>query len=295
VTGSAAGTTGTERAPIPGGKTHWTTTADGVRLHALHLPGPAEPARPARPGPRTAVVVAHGFGGGLHRPPLQRVLAGLQRGAGVVAADLRGHGRSGGGCTAGEREAFDVDALVGLARAEGYDRVVTLGFSMGGSSVLRHAGLFGGLLLGLPLEHAPDAVIAVSATSRWFVTDTPGMRRVTWLLTSAAGRRVARLALGVRVDPAGWRDVPASPVDVIGAIPPLPLLLVHGERDPYFTQEHPLALAAAAGPGAATLWLEPGMGHAENAVALPLLGRLARAVGDLAGRAAPQAATGAQA
>ena len=56
---------------------------------------------------------------------------------------------------------------------------------------------------------------------------------------------------------------------------PVPLLVVHGDQDPYFPLDHPRMLAAAAWPeGAAELWIEHGMGHAENAAAEPLLARI---------------------
>jgi len=52
----------------------------------------------------------------------------------------------------------------------------TQGWSMGGSAVLRHAALAagaeGGRARGWPVSHPPDAVVSVSATSRWFVRDT---------------------------------------------------------------------------------------------------------------------------
>jgi hypothetical protein len=49
---------------------------------------------------------------------------------------------------------------------------------------------------------------------------------------------------------------------------------VHGDRDPYFPVDHPRMLAEAAGDGA-ELWLEHGMGHAENAADEGLLSRIA--------------------
>jgi molybdopterin converting factor small subunit len=64
------------------------------------------------------------------------------------------------------------------------------------------------------------------------------------------------------------------PVEAVPLIAPTPLLIVHGDQDPYFPVDHPLSLAAAA-QGAAELWLEPGLGHAENAVGGPLLARIA--------------------
>jgi pimeloyl-ACP methyl ester carboxylesterase len=235
-------------------------TVDGERLRALHRPADGD-------AMGVAVVVAHGFGGGLHRPALRGVVTALSRRVGVVAIEMRGHGRSGGRSTLGEREVNDVDAGVAAARDLGYARVVTLGFSLGGAAVLRHAGL--------PHPHPPDAVAAVSTGSRWFQRDTAAMRRLHWLVERRSGRIVARAWPGVRVSGAGWREVPASPVEVIGAIAPLPLLLVHGDRDSYFGIAHAYALRDAAGEPV-ELWVVPGFGHAEAAMTPELADRLGR-------------------
>lgn len=56
---------------------------------------------------------------------------------------FRGHGRSGGRSTVGDKEVLDLEAAVEWARSLGHSRVVTVGFSMGGSVVLRHAALYG--------------------------------------------------------------------------------------------------------------------------------------------------------
>ena len=47
--------------------------------------------------------------------------------------------------TLGDREVLDVDAAVAEARRLGYARVVSMGWSMGGTCVLRHAALVGQL------------------------------------------------------------------------------------------------------------------------------------------------------
>lgn len=242
-------------------------TADGVRLSALHVPGRGD----------TAVVVAHGFSGSLRKPGLQAVVAGLSAYAGVLAVESRGHGRSGGRSTMGDREVLDVDAAVARARELGYRQVATCGWSMGGSAVLRHAALHGTELwphLGPPLRlrTRPDAVISVSATSRWWVRDTERMRRLHWLVEQRSGRAVTRTLLRTRLA-RRWDVVPASPIEVVARIAPTPLLLVHGERDEYFPVEHPQALAAAAGQPS-ELWLLPGLGHAEAAATPELLARL---------------------
>lgn len=238
--------------------------ADGVRLAATHLPHPGD----------VAVVVAHGFSGTHTKPWQVRVANGLARHAGVVAFDFRGHGRSGGVSTLGELEILDVEAAVAWARELGYARVVTCGWSMGGSCVLRHAALVGGV----------DAVVSVSATSRWRVRDTRPMRRLHWIVERRTGRLVGRAWLRTRLA-THWEDEPESPVEVAGRIAPTPLLVVHGDRDTYFTLEHPNALYAAAREPK-ELWLVPGFAHAESGVTDELLDRIGAHLPVLLARAA---------
>jgi len=227
-------------------------TADGVRLAASHLPHKSD----------TAFVVAHGFSGTHTRPWQAKVALGLARHAGVVAFDFRGHGASGGVSTLGELEVLDIEAAVVWARELGYARVVTCGWSMGASAVLRHAALIGGV----------DAVVSVSATSRWRVRDTKPMRRLHWIVERRAGRLVGRAYLKTRLA-THWTDEPEAPVEVIGRIAPTPVLLVHGDRDTYFTVEHPHALYAAANEPK-ELWLIPGYAHAESGATQELFDRI---------------------
>jgi pimeloyl-ACP methyl ester carboxylesterase len=230
---------------------------------------------------RLAVVLVPGFSGTVTRRAVRSVAEALRWHASVLLIETRGHGRSTGRCTFGDREVFDVDAAVGELRRLGYDRVVTVGWSMGGAAALRHAAL---ARSGLPvhgrlLRHSPDAVVSVSATSRWFVRDTVPMRRIHWMAETAPGRLVARFGFGVRIPAPPWSAVPerqpAAPLDVIGKIGPIPALIVHGELDGYFPVEHPLALAAAAGP-TSRLWIVPGFGHAEVGVVPGLVDRIGK-------------------
>lgn len=238
-------------------------TADGERLAHVLLPGPGA----------TCVVLAHGFSGSTAKAPLQRVASGLQRHTSVLAYDARGHGGSTGRTTLGDREVLDVDAAVAAARAHGYDRVVTCGFSMGGATVLRHAGLRGAVVGGHRLEAVPDAVASVSATARWGVRDTAAMRRLHRIVETRTGRAFAARVMGTRISPDGWNPLPPSPLECVAAVAPLPLLLVHGDRDGYFPVTHAVELAAAA-QEPVELWLEQGFGHAETAVSDELLDRL---------------------
>jgi pimeloyl-ACP methyl ester carboxylesterase len=241
-------------------------TADGVRLAATHLPHASRD---------LAVVVAHGFSGTHTKPWQARIARSLAAYAGVVAFDFRGHGASDGVSTLGELEVLDVDAAVAWARDLGYAHVVTCGWSMGGSAVIRHAALLGGV----------DGVVSVSATSRWRVRDTAPMRRLHWIVEKRLGRVVGRHLLKTRLA-THWVDEPESPLEVVGRIAPVPLLLVHGDRDSYFTLEHPNALYAAA-HDPKELWLVPGFAHAESGATPELLNRLGRHLATFAGVPAP--------
>ncbi|MFF6786682.1 alpha/beta fold hydrolase [Streptomyces sp. NPDC012510] len=212
-----------------------------------------------------AVVVAHGFTGAADRPHVRRVAEVLARYGSVVTFSFRGHGRSGGHSTVGDREVLDLAAAVRWARELGHDRVATVGFSMGGSVVLRHAAL----------PEGPDAVVSVSAPARWYYRGTAPMRRVHWLITRPTGRLVGRYGFRTRINHRDWNPVPLSPVESVPLIAPTPLLIVHGDSDGYFPVDHPEMLAAAAGDNA-ELWLERGMGHAENAAGEELLRRIGR-------------------
>lgn len=215
-------------------------TADGERLVTRLLPGPGS----------TCVVLAHGFSGSTAKPAVRRVAAGLARHASVLAYDAGGHGGSTG-------------------------RVVTCGWSMGGSAVIRHAALRGELVGGHRLGAPPDAVASVSGTAAWSTraTASPPVRRLHRLVETRSGRAFAHRAMRTRVAPPAWEVPPLSPLDCVARVAPLPLLVGRGDRDGHFPVSHAESLvAAAAGP--VELWIEPGFAHAESGATAGLLDRL---------------------
>jgi pimeloyl-ACP methyl ester carboxylesterase len=247
-------------------KTETLVTEDGVAIDAVHLPGEG----------RLAIVLAHGFTQNWQRPAVWRVARGLNQFAAVVTFDFRGHGRSGGMSTLGDLEINDVDVAVRYARELGYERVVTVGFSMGASIVLRHAALIGGA----------DAVVSVSGPGRWYYRGTLAMRKVHWAVEKRVGRAVARTFLATRISQGRWDPVPLGPAEAAARIAPTPLLIVHGDQDGYFPVEHAEQLFEAA-KQPKELWIVPGFGHAETAAKTPLLER----IGDWALAAAVPAAS----
>src|SRR5262245_40195597 len=226
-------------------------TEDGVPIDAIHLPGRGD----------LAIVVAHGFTLSWQRPNVWRIANRFNRMAGVITFDFRGHGRSGGLSTLGDREIKDVDVVLRYARELGYQRVATVGFSMGASIVLRHAGLIGGA----------DAVVSVSGPGRWYYRGTRPMRKVHWAVEHRLGRLVTRTLLNTRISNGRWDPIPVPPADAAAKIAPTPLLIVHGDEDGYFPVDHAQQLYEAA-HDPKELWIVPGFGHAESgAEATPAL------------------------
>lgn len=238
------------------------TTSDGVAIHALHEPWP---------GPRRDLcfVVVHGFTGNSGQEKVRKVIDRLRAFGGIIALDLRGHGKSGGQTTVGDDEIHDVHAAVAWARELGYERVVLVGFSLGGAVVLRAGAL-------APAGCTVDGVVSVSAPAFWYYRGTRVMRGLHWLVETRPGRVLLR-ARGTRVSGRGWPEpLPVAPYEAAGRLPSIPLLVVHGDVDRYFPMEHPRAIYASASEAGvpAELWEIPGLGHAESAITTELLDRI---------------------
>jgi hypothetical protein len=116
--------------------------------------------------------------------------------------------------------------------------------------VLRYAGLVGGL----------DAVVSVSGPGHWYYRDTEPMRRVHFAVEHRLGRFVTRRWLKTRISPEGWKLVPVPPAEAAAQISPVPLLIVHGDKDHYFPPEHARELLVNGGPrssGSCLAWVTP--------------------------------------
>jgi pimeloyl-ACP methyl ester carboxylesterase len=257
-------------------------TRDGIDIHAT-LRGTGE----------ITVVVAHGFSGGHRHGSHARLLGWLEQNFQVIAIDQRGHGHSGGTCTLSHLEALDVDAAVRWARELGAEKVVTVGFSMGSSSVLRQAALSHGDVV-IPefdaqviCEYQPDATVVVGGAAQWYFRGSRNMALLHLGLGNRLGRWYIEKYRGVRLGEDTWpgeshprlREVqPIDPVDSARVISDKPLLIIQGTADNYFPVDHGDRLFAAANSrpnSQATYWLEEGMKHAENGTDAKLVERVA--------------------
>ena len=223
--------------------THLTLwAADGTRLHAVRLPGPEV-------GAPCSFVLVHGLANSSRTPGIHAFAHLLAASAPVVVLDLRGHGASGGRCSFCLHEPSDVGAAVVAARDAAPELpVVTIGTSLGGSSVLLHAGEIGGVA----------GTVGVSPAGWSGADDRPGSARAQQAARSPLGRAGLRLMTGTRL-PGGCAAVPyAQPV--VARIAPAFTLLVHDREDHYLGPEHAEAIEQWAQPPVER-WEVPGGGH----------------------------------
>jgi len=210
--------------------THLTLhAADGTRLHAVRLPGPDRSAAPV--APPCSFVLVHGLANSSRTPGIYAFAHLLAASAPVVVLDLRGHGASGGECSFCVAEPGDVAAAVAAARDTAPDLpVVTIGTSLGGSSVLLSAGAFGGVA----------GVVGVSPAGWSGADDRPGSARAQLVARSRLARVGLRLMTGTRL-PVVCGVVPdAEPV--VARIAPAFTLVVHDREDHYLGPEHAEAI-----------------------------------------------------
>lgn len=234
-------------------------TSDGLRL--------SERRWSAGPLASTTVVLVHGFTGSKDHPDVVAVAQALvEAGYGVLSYDARGHHDSGGLCTLGESEELDVAAAVAEARSLS-EHVVTVGASMGGIAVLRHART----------DPALDGVVTVSTPAEWKLPrNVQGFFSMA-ISQTGIGRWWAARRLGVRLD-SRWNH-PPPPVAVAADIRS-PMAVVHGNADRLIPASEAERLARGAG-GPARLEIVEGMGHSFERRAIPAILAAVRWVLDL--------------
>lgn len=232
-----------QRALDLGGTYFTVRTSDGHRLDALHIP--ALPSAPAR----TPVLYVHGY---MEVKELYLRHAAMLRASGhsVTMFDMRAHGRSTGRCMAfGAVERHDLTAVIDAASKRGWigDRVITMGMSFGGATVLQHAPTdprVAGVVSLAPFADAPRTLISYRRKYAAFLTE-----RFVFRGFHLAARR------------AGFRLADGSAIDSVRRIDK-PVLLVVGERDTNLPpHEHARVLAEACGSKACTLLEVPGADH----------------------------------
>ena len=252
-----AGMAPTRTAPTRLNATIWTTremfsASSGIAGHDLVVPGETGPlpawAFPAGDGRRWALLV---HGRGAPRSQMLRLVPALHaQGITAVIISYRNDQDEcrdpSGRIHYGHREWLDLEAAVGVARQRGARSLILVGMSMGGAIIaafLRRSSetdLVVGNILDAPALNWGPVLRHVARNRR-----VPG-----WLVPGV----MATAALQTRID---WRALNHSGAD---HRPTIPVLLIHGDRDPIVPIEMSDAFAAMA-PELVTYLRVEGAGH----------------------------------
>ena len=225
-------------------------STDGLTLRGWFIP--AE--RPDAPAIVYAPATSHDQRSGLSLLP-------SFHGAGyhVLLFSYRGHGQSDGPTgyfTYGEAESRDVDAAVEfLYRRKGIDRIALVGHSAGAVSAILSAARN-------PLVSAVVAVAPYACVSEIWYSNRPKL----------VPRFVLDWTLWLAEKSRGFDRDRVCPVEVVQAIAPRPLLVIHGTEDRRITEEQVRRLFGAAGEPK-SLWMVEGASH--SGVRSPALDMLA--------------------
>lgn len=270
-----------------GGEVVRLRSRDGLRLTGRWLAGEA-----GDPDwvldPREAVLLLHGYSGSV-TPDLLEYGPFLRRTAGVLGLDFRGHGGSDDAPTTfGLDEVEDVAGALAWLGERGIRRVALVGSSMGGIAAIAATAVLGDGRL--PAADAPPDAPTSGA-------DAPRPRIVAVVADSVTpevalvvGRRLG-VPGGVRLASQAFSRFPrlvggdprsTQPINTVGLLEDVPLLLVHGGADRLIPPEAAARLAAAAPSGTQHLVIE-GADHSQPHTVDPAAWEAA--VGDLLRRA----------
>ena len=220
---------------------------DGVVLNAWYLP--------ARGTPAATVLYLHGNAENISTH-FANVAWMPAAGFNVLALDYRGYGASEGSPSLAGAQ-LDIDAAMrALLERTGVDRrrIVLFGQSLGGALAIHYAahGAYRSSLRALVADSAFSDYRAITREKLAGFFLTWPFQWLPWLTVDNA----------------------YSPAASVAALSPLPLLLIHGERDVVVPVEHARRLYALAREPK-ELWLVPEAGHIQALRSAELRGRLA--------------------
>lgn len=196
-------------------------TRDGVEIRGAHLENDFA----------MLLIYCHGFSACKNIAVITRLVEGFAEEMDVMVFDFRGHGESGGATTFGEKEVWDLDAVMQYAKRFGYAQIVVMGSSMGGAIAIRYAADSSDV----------NAVITLGAFAhkQFSAVSRAGLQLLKW----SVSRRVIEYATPTRIERA---TPPYNPRAFVARISPRPLLVIHGDRDPLIPLSHARELFANA-------------------------------------------------
>ncbi|MHC1739534.1 MAG: alpha/beta hydrolase [Anaerolineaceae bacterium] len=214
-------------------------TKDGITLKGLWIP--------SKDSSHT-IIFLHGYRG-TYDPDLKYVPAFHQHGFNVLVFNFRAHGNSGGHYTTlGALEIRDCLAAIEYACNRGSLVIGLMGFSMGGRVAL----------LTAPSSPKVNALISdggPASLSTAFRSDIMHRGVPFWLATLSA----FMIKLGMSIC-SGVNIFHLEPILKAGNLSPLPVLFIHGDKDPNTSITELEKMALAAGPNS-KIWRIPEAGH----------------------------------
>jgi len=221
-----------------GGEVVRFVSRDGGRLAARWLSADAGGDPDWVPDPHEAILLLHGYTGSI-APDLVEYAPFLRRTARVLGLDFRGHGQSDTGPTTfGVNEVDDVAGALGWLGERGVTRVALMGTSMGGIVALASLAVLGdGRLPSADSDpHAAEGVdLAPRPRIVAIVADSIPPRLATGAGRSIGkvfGPYVAERAFGAIAERLGTDPRETEPRRVLPLVEDVPLLVIHGGRDP---------------------------------------------------------------
>ena len=239
-----------------GGEVVRFQSRDGGKLAARWLAADAVTGDDWAADPHEAILLLHGYTGSI-APDLVEYAPFLRHTARVLGLDFRGHGASGPGPTTfGVNEVEDVAGALAWLGERGVTHVALMGTSMGGIVALASLAILGdGRLESADSDpHAADGVVP---PPRPRIVGVVG-DLVAPRLAGPVGRRIGR-TLGPFIADRGFDALAAQlgsdprvtePIRVLPLVEDVPLLLIHGDRDPLIPERDVRRLVAVLPDGA---------------------------------------------
>ncbi|HBR15766.1 MAG TPA: hypothetical protein DD723_09570 [Candidatus Omnitrophica bacterium] len=201
-------------------------------------------------GHANAVILAHGFFNNKDVYLFKKLSEDLSEFYDVVTFDFRGHGKSSGLFEWTSHEDQDLTEVIAYTKAQGYNRIGLLGFSLGAAVALIVASQ----------NKDIHSVIAVSAPVDFWQIDyhfwEPEMLEDLKLNIGYKG-------IGKGVRPGNPFLAKIRPLDVVAQISPTPVFFIHGSMDWLIKPRHSEKLFEQAGEPK-RIKIIPDAGHAEK-------------------------------
>ena len=216
------------------------TTTDGIDLVGWWIPAP---------GSTRTIVCLHGYAGSCD-PDLEYAVALHKASFNLLYFDFRAHGRSRGRLTSiGALEVQDCLAAIHYAVERGSRSIGLLGFSMGGRVALLSAAEHPSALKALIYDGGP-ARLTTAIAADLQEKHLPGFLSAALAYIIVLGMSIlTRRDLFIR-----------EPYYQAARLAPLPVLFIHGGRDPHTRMDELERMIRQAG-GHAESWVVPQTGH----------------------------------